>query len=154
MSMSATPLPEGRTENPTTGRSRQRLRTEKNAFRYLDEKLALPSLRRQKARARIRSAKQPIREARKVVCETLAPSTISACPDHSDVQELRVRLLRRDLVLCPEQDNWLCRLDIRIARREIGKQEFDREAVELLAMPNSIPVGARRAEHDFREASR
>jgi hypothetical protein len=69
--------------------------------------------------------------------------------DFSDVQELRVKLLRRDLTLCPEQVSWLNRLFRRIANKAISKQQFQKEAAELLKMPNSLPFQHRWDEHHF-----
>lgn len=132
-------------------KSRQRRRSERVALDHLDNMVGLPPARRLKARDRIRLARRPLVEARKITREVLAgagPDRETALIDFSDVQELRVKLLRRDLVLCPEQESWLNRLDKRIAGGRISPAEFRSEAAEILAMPNSLPVQHRKAEGD------
>jgi hypothetical protein len=136
---------------PNQERSRQRLRTERKALDFLSSKLDLPPARRLKARHRIRSAKQPAREARRIISESLghANDNLKAGLDHSDVHELRVKLLRKDLVLCPEQSDWLNRLDRQIAAGTITRAGFDTQAENLLLMENSLPLQHRKAERDF-----
>lgn len=131
-----------------TGKSRQRIRTEKNALAFLDRSLRLPPLRRRKALDRIRSAKQPAREAQKIVRESLDHASRETL-DHSDVQELRVRLLRRDITLCPEQHDWLSRLDVLIAKGRMSRDEFDAQAEALMLMENSLPPRHRRDERHY-----
>jgi hypothetical protein len=133
-------------------RSRQRLRTERKALDYAISKLDLSHSRRLKARDRIRSAKQPLREARRIVSEALGHATQAtgrAKIDPSDVQELRVKLLRRDLILCPEQSDWLDRLERHVAAGTITWPEFDGEAEKLLLMENSLLLQHRKAENYF-----
>lgn len=128
-----------------SGKSRQRRRTEKSALSLLDESLELPAARRLKALQRIRSAVQPAREVRKIIGEELGQLAREIPIDHSDVQELRVKLTARDLTLCPEQECRLRRLDFMVAKG-VSRSTFDREAMSSLLMPNSLPLQHRKDE--------
>ncbi|WEX07291.1 hypothetical protein [Chelativorans sp. AA-79] len=135
---------------PILGKSRQRQRTERKALDLLDANVKLPPLRRRHLRDRIRSAKQPLREAQKITCEVLLPARDEAAAlDHSDVQELRVRLIRRDFTLCSEQECWLDKLDRRIADGTMTRAEFENEGASLLSMENSLPFSHRKAEYEY-----
>lgn len=127
-------------------KSRMRLRSERSAVKYLDEHIVLPHKRRQKARGRIRSSLRPLVEAKKIIREFYLGTNEHHKLDFSDVQELRVKLIRRDHTLCPEQVDWLNRLDRRIAKGDITQSDFRNEAAMLLEMPNSLPLQHRKDE--------
>ncbi|MCG7504763.1 hypothetical protein [Mesorhizobium retamae] len=134
-------------------KSRKRLRSEKAAVRYLDEYLDLPHGRRQKARGRIRSSLRPLVEAKKIIREVFIGAGSDSDPDFSDVQELRVRLIHRDHMLCQEQVSWLKKLDRSIAANSLSRAAFKQEAAELLSMPNSLPLQHRKDELVFSQQS-
>lgn len=134
---------------PLVEKSRQRSRTEQRALNYLDSTLRLPPERRRKARDRISSGKQPLREARRIVSEIIHQAAHETL-DHSDVRELEVKLIGRDMTLCPEQENWLRRLNLRIATGDISRADFDQEAEKLLLMVNSLPLRHRKDEYHIR----
>ena len=134
---------------PFVAKSRQRRRTEQKAVSHLDSYLRLSPERRRKARERIRAVKQPLREARKIISEAIHQAAYETL-DYSDVRELEVRLIRRDMTLCPEQENWLKRLNMRIAEGDISRAEFDQEAEKLLLMVNSLRLQHRKDEYRFR----
>jgi hypothetical protein len=93
-------------------------------------------------------------EAKKVSREALIGTGSIGNLDFSDVQELRVKLVRRDSTLCPEQERWLRRLDTQIAAGSISQAEFRNETAELLAMPNSLSLQHRRDELHFNREDR
>jgi len=72
--------------------------------------------------------------------------------DHSDVAELRIKLIRRDHYLCPEQEGWLDKLDVKIERGTLSRADFDREATILTGMKNSLPLQFRKEEAAFQLA--
>ncbi|WP_442577704.1 hypothetical protein ACSBOB_19270 [Mesorhizobium sp. ASY16-5R] len=127
--------------------SRQRQRTEAEAVKLLDRSTDLPPLRRVKLVKRIRGARQPLREAKRVISEILIGSVDDRI-DFSDVQELRVKLLRRDISLDPSQVEKLRELD-RMAAKGCSKADFERVATALLLYVSALPKSCREQERDF-----
>lgn len=114
----------------------------------MDANVQLPPLRRVKLVKRIRGARQPLREARQVVSEIVVGRS-STKHDFSDVQQLRVRLLRRDFWLDEYQGRKLRELDRRVARNDISEPEFEREATDLMLYVSPLPKSYREQERDF-----
>lgn len=82
--------------------SDRRRRTLREAIRIIDATIPAHSERRAKALARVRRARQPVTEAKRIVASYRrkgAPDVEIAGLDLSDVQEIRARLIRRDAQL-------------------------------------------------------
>lgn len=158
----------------TPARSRQRSRTERAALLHLNAHCPVRSdaAALKHARNRIKAAKQPAREVRKVLaemhrlreeeiaatCRSLTGSSANCSsvgalheglPDHSDIQELRVKLLRRDRWLDPLAMGVLASLDADAARGTLTWQRLDAAAARLIderGLPPVMPAAWRKAE--------
>jgi len=85
-------------------KSQRRIRTEKEAVQYLNDNVSsLSSERRRSAMARIRFAKQPNVEAKRIIqkyhLDKASSIAVNDQIDLSDTEELRVRLFRRDSII-------------------------------------------------------
>ncbi|MEL0108352.1 MAG: hypothetical protein VW802_15590 [Rhodospirillaceae bacterium] len=122
-------------------RSRQRRRTEKAAITLLDKQIRLRALRRASAIKQIRNAKKPLTKAKQLI-RHYSRSTLykenTGSIDLSDVQELRVKLIRRDGGIFPPQTDCLSKLEIQIIEGEVLKKEFQETAAEILNMPQVL----------------
>lgn len=129
------------------GRSRQRLRTEKQALALLDE-ARLPAAQRLAAVERIRAARQPLAEARRIIERVRRLQLRGILEgdglDLSDVQELRVRLHRRDGGVWSPHADILARMERGIAAGDLDRPTFECMAATLLAMDQAIPASQRR----------
>ncbi len=122
----------------TTGtRSARRRRTEPEAIALLDGAKGLSGMVRRHAVVRVRDAKQPVAEARRIVDhlarEAAAGIVQGDAIDFSDVQELRVKIIRRDRILDQPQAMLLARMDRKIALEGMTKTEFGRFAAILFS---------------------
>ncbi len=125
----------------TTLRSRGRKRTETAAIELLS-KVRLSPGERQSAMARIRRARQPGAEVRRIISQASRRAVEISCGDVidlADVQELRVKLIRRDGRIVEPHASLLHRLDARIAARNITRGEFEDVASQVWAMPQALP---------------
>jgi hypothetical protein len=136
----------------STTRSRQRRRTERSAIQYLDDHTQNFAWQRPKAIARIRLARQPIAEAKRIVDQADRRAVRralqgndarpSAKVDLTDVQELRVKLIRRDGAIVEPHASLLRRLDARIATGAMTRGEFEDAVSRIWAMPKALPRSA------------
>ena len=130
---------EAKSTTPRPAVSRQRKRTEKQALELLKDAGILAGRRRTLA-ARIRAARQPVAEARRIVEAAQRDAVpIGEGLDFSDVQEIRAKLIRRDGGLWPPQSDMLARLDWLIASGELDRDGFEQMAGVVLAMPQALP---------------
>ncbi len=124
----------------TTGvRSPRRRRTEREAIALLDGAQRLSGAARDHAIDRIRRAKQPAAEAKRIL-DHLARDAVAGIVqadeiDFSDVQELRVRIVHRDLILDSPQASFLARMERDIAAKGMTKEVFLRRAEVLFSEP-------------------
>ena len=128
-------------------KSPRRRRTERQAIMVLDE-ARLPATQRRHALARIRGARQPITEARRIIDQTARLDVAElGCDDIglADVQELRVKLARRDGGVWSPQSILLRRMDRRIAGEGMTRPEFDDLAAAVWRMAQVLPSGTRHA---------
>ena len=63
--------------------------------------------------------------------------------DHSDVQELRVKIIRKHAVIDTAQSSILDRMDQMIAKNEMTRDRFHEMASTVLKMPCAVPPEAR-----------
>lgn len=92
---------------------------------------------------RIRDARQPMTEARRLV-EWFRRQDIADTVDADDigfdsVQEIRTRIVRRDGIVDRPQAMLLARMDRLIATGEMDRAKYDKLAGAVLAMPLAFP---------------
>ena len=137
---------------PEKGLSRQRRRTLKDAVAILDAEIPIMSERRMKAVQRVRRSRRPVTEAKRIVAAYRregAPEIEAGSLDQSDVQEIRVRLLRRDGGLWPPQSTILHRMERGVALGTMSVPKFKAMAVMVLNMPQAFSEKFRIAEKRF-----
>ncbi len=136
----------------TTPRSRQRKRTEKAAVDLLDREVRLSRIGRESAISRLRRAKQPTVEAKRIIAQAKRRAVAGQARNahdgigHADVQELRVRLIRRDGGIWEPQASLLREIDVRLATRGMTPKEFHERAALVWAMPRALPRRTMQAE--------
>ena len=125
----------------TTHKSRQRRRTEKDAVALLDGLIRLPPYERRSALKRIRTSRQPGVEARRIANHAKRRAVIIGHDeiDLADVQELRVKLLRRDGGIWEPQASLLHQMDASIASGEMDQEVFEESAAVVLGMAQALP---------------
>ena len=130
----------------TTPKSRQRRRTETAAIALLDG-VCLTRGERAAAILRIRRAKQPRGQAKRIIAKAIRKvvAVNGDGIDHADVQELRVKLIRRDGGVWSPQSLMLRRMECRIVGEGMTRQEFDDLAAAVWRMPQVLPSGTRHA---------
>jgi hypothetical protein len=136
----------------------RRKRTEREAIKLLDAVHLSPS-RRQWAITRIRNARQPNVEARRIVehaeremaailAGRLDPNgEVEDTPiELADVQELRARIIRRDGMLDQPQAMLLARMDRQVATKSMTEDESTKLTTALFseAMRPALPLSVRR----------
>ena len=130
--------------------SRQRRRTIKMAIEFFDHEIKLPKKQRQEAIEKIKNAKQPNVKAQLIVDAyrkaKLHGFDIGEMADHSDTQELYVKLVRRDGGFWSPQRELLKKLERQIVSAGMTKNEFINKAAILWAMPQTLPKSLRNAE--------
>ncbi len=136
-------------EGPTP----RRRRTTQDAEAMLHRALNLTPAEKCQAMLRIRRAKQPKVEARRIIKHFQLEAMAEVCRhdgtvDPSDAQELRIKLLRRGRIW-PPQSTWLLRLERRLAKGTITPAQFRAEAAALLAMKPALPKSFLEAESRF-----
>ena len=126
--------------------SKVRRRAVNEALALIDE-VRLPRGRRRHVADRIRQARSPRAEAKKLIAGYLRASIAirAEAPDFSDVQELRVKLIRRDYWLDPQVSRLLTDLD-RAVVRGLTRAEFHRRAELIVKLRPTLPVAWRKAE--------
>ena len=130
----------------TTPKSRQRKRSEKLAIAYLNFSIPLPAGARRKAGASIRNSQRPMLQAKQIIrAYREAPIEGSGRPDFSDVQEIKVKLIRKAGVIDTPQQSLLKKLDLMVARG-CTRAEFKKLAGIILTMPQALPKKVREAE--------
>jgi hypothetical protein len=130
--------------------SRRRRRTLKAARDILNGS-AIPAGRRPSAYQRISKARQPVTEAKRIVdqhetdrhgLELVRDREV----DLSDVQELRVKLIRRDKGIWSPHTDYLCRMERDILTKGMTKGEFKRRSATVLKMEQWLNKKFRHAE--------
>jgi hypothetical protein len=135
--------------NPT----RRRRRTIKKARRLLDSSSLHVDARRD-AYQKVRSAKQPIKEAKRIVQHHEANRLDVAAEyqrpvELSDVQELRVKLIRRDYGIWSPHTDYLHRMEKDILTTGMSWEEYERRAVVVMKMEQPLSKEFRKAERDY-----
>lgn len=127
--------------------SRQRRRTVKKALALLEGADIPPGEKRRMAVA-VRAAKQPSREAHKHLDRWMqrAVPPQGGEVDLSDVEELRVLLVRRDRGIWEPQRGMLHALELRILEGNVTRREFKRVAGLILGLEQVLRPDFRKAE--------
>lgn len=127
-------------------KSRQRKRTIRSALSKLDGLKLSPSQRRE-CREKIEQARQPGREADRLIqwIQSQASKTGDDQPDLSDVQELHVKLCRRDGGVWPPQSRMLADLE-RAVIDGLDRETFDNAAAGIWSLPQALPASFRKVE--------
>ena len=129
----------------TSLRSPRRRRTEKAAIELLDKEVRLSRKERNSALARIRRARQPIPEVRRIIIHSRRRAVSGDIRnshdeiDFSDVQELRVKLIRRDGGIWDPQAVMLHRMDVDIGTEGMSRDQFQEQAGLALGMRQALP---------------
>lgn len=114
--------------------ARQRKRTIRNAVNLLDQAVSIPPGRQRSSFLdRIRNAKQPNVEAKRIIAQVRREAAKGCCAndnalDLSDVQELRVKLIRRDKGIWPPQSDYLHRIERMILEGTMSTTKFQEMA--------------------------
>ena len=133
--------------NPPTPR---RKRTERAARKVINGSV-IPARCRASAYQRISKARQPIVEAKRIVDQhetdrhglgVLRGQEV----DLSDVQELRVKLIRRDKGIWSPHTDYLCRMERDILTKGMTKGEFKQRSATVLKMEQWLNKKFRHAE--------
>ncbi|MBT5112384.1 MAG: hypothetical protein HOM28_00795 [Rhodospirillales bacterium] len=133
----------------TTSKSRQRKRSEQRALEYLDTSVQLPPIARRDALKVIRNSHRPLHQAKQIILRFKEDDFRGVgAPDFSDVQELKVKLLRRDGAIFQPQLGMLNKLDVMIHRR-CTRAEFKQYAGVICSMPQALPKEMLKAEAEF-----
>lgn len=132
--------------------SKQRRRTLKKAREEIN-KAHLPPERRRSALARIHRAKQPVAEAKRIVQQYRTDRARVIVEPHqeidlSDVQELRVKLIRRDKGIWSPHTDYLARMERKILAGEMTVEEFKKQSLVVLRMKPTLSKHFRKAECD------
>ena len=135
-------------------KSQRRIRTEKEAVQYLNDNVSsLSSERRRSAMARIRFAKQPNVEAKRIIQKYHLDKASSIAAndqiDLSDTEELRVRLFRRDSIIEEPHISLLESLERDIIICGMTTHEFKRRSSHILSIPSALPKRMRQAEMEY-----
>jgi hypothetical protein len=135
------------TDNPTgSPLSKARRRAIKEALATLDGSVRLTPSRRHYAVHRIQQARSPKVEAKRLIQGYRQGAVaLSTQPDLSDVEELRVRLIRRDHWLDPQVRRLLGVLDRAVACG-LSRSEFQRRVAVIVQLKPTMPVAWRKAE--------
>lgn len=136
-------------------RAKVRQRTIRKALDYFDGEMPKIFKGRSWALDRIRRAKIPGYEAKRLVTVLRNKGVIAGVsddgePDYSDVQELRVRIIRAAGIVDAPQSSLLGKMDRMVARGEMDRAAFNRTAALVVRMPQALPVELRRLEAAFR----
>jgi len=132
----------------------RRRRTIKDAEAALGRELNLSPMEKRQAMLRVRRARQPKREARRIIDHYQSRVVGDVCRrdgdvDQSDLEEIVAALLRRDGVICPPQSTMLNSLGRRIAEGSLTPAQFRVNAAALLAMVPALPKKFRVAESSY-----
>jgi hypothetical protein len=128
----------------------RRRRTLKTARRVINGS-TIPAGRRPSAYQRISKASQPIAEANRIVVQHKADRNglelvRDGEVDLSDVQELRVKLIRRDKGIWSPHTDYLHRMERDILTKGMTKDEFKRRSATVLKMEQWLNKKFRHAE--------
>ena len=130
----------------------RRRRTEKAAIEHLDKEVRLPRNERRSALERIRRARQPLRETKRIISNVQQRAvsgvlrTSDDLIDFSDVQELRVKLIRRDGGVWEPQALMLRRMEVDIATKGMTGEEFRERAGVVWGLRQVLPPSARNTQ--------
>jgi hypothetical protein len=132
----------------------RRKRTEKEALQYLnDNSPPMPPAESKAAKARIRLSAQPNVEALRIVGQANKASAgvivISEKADLSDVLELQVRLIRRDVVVSSPHLEMLNKLARDILTTGVSGNEFKKRATYILSIETALSKEFQRNEREF-----
>ena len=127
-------------------RSRQRKRSENAAVAHLKKSIHLSVYDRRAGEARIRGAKRPMVEAKRMIANYQKRAVeIDGGPKSADVEDLRRRLLSRDYLIDTPQQGLLHRLRVMVAEG-CTKAEFEKLAGIIWSMEPALPEEMRKAE--------
>ncbi len=129
-------------------KSPQRKRTEKEAIACFDRMAHLPPAARRRAITEIRASKRPMLSAKRLAQARIDIPTGKGRLDHSDVQEIICKLLRRDGLIDTPQASMIRRLDVLVAAGGT-RREFDRIAKIVLGMPQAMPKKELKEEVEY-----
>ena len=134
----------------STPLSPRRRRTINKAIEKLDRDYRLPPGERVRAIRRIKGAKQPAREAQRIIEHRRKKAVQDIGEDQiglSDVQQIRVRIIRRDHGIWPPHEDYLGRMERMVAVGEMERENFKRMAATVLkSIPQSLSKEFRKAE--------
>jgi len=130
--------------------SPRRIRTERAARKVINSSM-IPARRRATAYQRISKAKQPVAEAKRIIerykTNRLGLELVHGRDiDLSDVQELRVKLIRRDKGIWSPHTDYLHRMERDILTKGMTKDEFKRRSATVLKMEQWLNKKFRHAE--------
>jgi hypothetical protein len=132
----------------------RRKRTEKEAVQYFNDNT--PQMRpedRKTAKARIRFATQPNVEAQRIVDQAnkakIRSIVVADEIDLSDVQVLRVQLIRRDGLVSSPHLEMLASLERNIVTNGVTGEEFKQRAAYILSIESAVPENIQRLEKKF-----
>jgi hypothetical protein len=122
----------------------RRRRTERTARRIIEE-APYPGRRRPEAYRRIRNAKQPVKEANRIISHYMTNRhelELVDGPENdlSDVQELRAKLIRRDYGIWSPHTDYLHRMEKDILSGNMDLVEFRRRSSVVLEMEQPLRV--------------
>lgn len=135
-------------------KSPRRRRTEHEALEFLNDNApAMPTGAKQLARARIKIATQPNREARRIVEQArkakAAHIDVSEEIDLSDVQALWAQLIKRDGVVGSPHLEMLSDISYEIITGRMSAEEFRERAALILSIESALPKEFREREREF-----
>jgi len=134
--------------------STRRKRTEKEALEYLNENASpISQTDRKSAQSRIRLAKQPNVEARRIVDQARNAKAgnidVAEEIDFSDVQALWVQLVRRDGVVGSPHFEMLSALGRDIVTKGLQAKAFKKRAKYILSIESALPKETQKLEREF-----
>lgn len=144
-------MPKSKVFDPDGNPTPRRKRTIRTAKAIIDGS-SLPIGRRRFAYRSLRRAGQPVREAKRIVQQYEADvigveRDADQLVDLSDVQELRVKLIRRDYGIWSPHTDYLARMENDILTDGMSWEEFKRRSVVVMKMVQPLEKSFRKAEY-------
>lgn len=134
---------------PSRASAKRRENAEDRAIAHFKKYLPGTFKGRRDAIQRIRSAKLPLREAKRLVVHFHKKGIgdpnahDEGAVDFSDVQELRVKIQRKYNMVDQPQSLLLHRMDKLIAADQLTREEYNRLATMAIKMPCAVPTAHR-----------
>ena len=133
-------------QNTHIPKSPRRKHTERVAIKHLKDGTVLRGHARLRAIEEVRAARSPMVAAKGIISKLTKASSGRGGLDLSDVQEIRVRIIRKHQILDTPQAMMCQRLD-RMVLKGCTRREFDRVAKIALNMPLAFPKHLAEAEN-------